>query len=174
MRDGIAELYRTSRAKIGCGARREFEIHWGEETALVNSDARGRGDAPRGKTPVAFSVGGTREKLSMISSVTNPGKARWMIVEESFNSDKLIEFLAALIQAADCKVFLILDNLRGHRSKLVKAWLADRKDKIEVFSRQGDPSVPSYRPELNPDERPPCRSQIRYWIKSIKRAPRLN
>ena len=140
------------------------EIHWGEETALVNSDARGRGDAPRGKTPVAFSVGGTREKLSMISSVTNPGKARWMIVEESFNSDKLIEFLAALIQAADCKVLLILDNLRGHRSKPVKAWLAERKDKIEVFSRKGDPTVPSYRPELNPDER--LHADLRYAIGS--------
>ncbi|MEO6021872.1 MAG: hypothetical protein ABIP64_01885, partial [Burkholderiales bacterium] len=72
MRDGIAELYRTSRAQIGCGARREFETHWGEETALVNSDARGRGYAPRGKTPVAFSVGGTRDKLSMISPELNP------------------------------------------------------------------------------------------------------
>jgi transposase len=44
-------------------------------------------------------------------------------------------------------VFLILDNLRVHHSKLVKAWLADKKDKIEVFY------LPSYSPELNPDER---------------------
>ena len=30
------------------------EIHWGDETALVNTDVRGRGYAPKGKTPVAF------------------------------------------------------------------------------------------------------------------------
>ena len=134
------------------------EIHWGDETALVNTDVRGRGYAPKGKTPVAFTVGGTREKLSMISSVTNQGKARWMIVEESFNSDKLIEFLAALVKDADRKVFLVLDNLRVHHSKPVKAWLQDRKDQIEIFY------LPSYSPELNPDER--LNADLKYAIGS--------
>jgi transposase len=96
---------------------------------------------------VAYAVGGHRHKLSMISTVTNQGKSRWMIVEEAFNSEKLIEFLEALIQDADKKVFLILDNLRAHHSKPVKAWLAERKARIEVFC------LPSYSPELNPDER---------------------
>jgi transposase len=54
------------------------EIHWGDETALVNTDVRGRSYAPRGKTPVTMAVGGTREKLSMISTVTNQGRANWM------------------------------------------------------------------------------------------------
>ena len=36
------------------------EIHWGDETALVNADVRGRSYAPCGKTPVAFTVGGAR------------------------------------------------------------------------------------------------------------------
>ena len=39
------------------------EIHWGDETALVNTDIRGRRYAPVGKTPVTFVVGGTRHKL---------------------------------------------------------------------------------------------------------------
>ena len=33
------------------------EIHWGDETALVNTDVRGRSYAPAGKTPVAYTVG---------------------------------------------------------------------------------------------------------------------
>src|SRR3989338_5362550 len=123
------------------------EIHWGDETALVNTDVRGRSYAPAGKTPVAYAVGGTRQKLSMIATVTNQGKTRWMIIDESFNADKLIEFLEALIKDAGKKVFLILDNLRVHHSKPVKAWLAERTDKIEVFY------LPSYSPELNPEER---------------------
>ena len=49
------------------------EIHWGNEPAVVNADVRGRGYAPRGQTPVAYAVGGTRKKLSMISTVTNHG-----------------------------------------------------------------------------------------------------
>src|SRR5712692_9075875 len=123
------------------------EIHWGDETAVVNTDVRGRCYAPRGQTPVAYAVGGTRQKLSMIATVTNQGKARWMIIDEAFNSDKLIEFLEALIKDAKKKVFLILDNLRVHHSKPVKTWVDERKDKIELFY------LPSYSPELNPEER---------------------
>ena len=62
------------------------EIHWGDETALVNTDVRGRSFAPAGKTPVAMTVGGTRQKLSMIATVTNQGKTRWMIIDESFDA----------------------------------------------------------------------------------------
>lgn len=123
------------------------EIHWGDETALSNTDVRGRGYAPAGKTPVSYAPGGKREKLSMIATVTNQGKTRWMVVDDNFNADKLIEFLGALIQDTEKKVFLILDNLRVHHAKSVKAWLLEHKDKIEVFY------LPSYSPELNPEER---------------------
>ncbi|MBK6866432.1 MAG: transposase [Burkholderiales bacterium] len=44
------------------------------------------------------------------------------------------------------KVFLVLDNLKVHHAKLVKAWLQENKEHIEVFY------LPSYSPELNPDE----------------------
>ena len=115
------------------------EIHWGDETALVNTDVRGRSYAPKGQTPVTAAPG-RRQKLSMISTVTNQGKARWMIIDGNFDAEKLIK-------DAVRKIFLILDNLRAHHSKLVKAWLEERKDRIEIFY------LPSYAPELNPDER---------------------
>lgn len=134
------------------------EIHWGDETALVNTDVRGRSYAPAGKTPVTFASGGTRHKLSMIATVTNQGKTRWMIIDETFNSDRFIEFLEALIKDAGRKVFLILDNLRVHHSKVVKAWVEERKDKIELFY------LPSYSPELNPEER--LNADLKYAIGS--------
>ena len=96
---------------------------------------------------MALTVGGTRQKLSMIATVTNQGKTRWMIIEESFDADKFCEFLQALIKDAGKKVFLILDNLRVHHSKVVKAWVAERKEQIELFY------LPSYSPQLNPEER---------------------
>ena len=82
------------------------EIHWGDETALVNTDVRGRSYAPAGKTPVALAVGGTRHKLSMIATVTNQGKARWMIIDEAFDATKFVEFLAALVKNAAKKSLL--------------------------------------------------------------------
>ena len=139
-------------------AKERAEIHWCDETALVNTDVRGRGYQPRGKTPIAYAVGGTREKLSMISAVTNQGKASWMIVEENFNADKFIEFMASLIKDARQKIFLIVDNLRVHHSKIVKAWEAEHIHEIELFY------LPSYSPELNPDER--LNADLKYAIGS--------
>ena len=52
-----------------------------------------------------------------------------------------------LQQDAGRKVFLILDNLGVHHCKPVKAWLKDHHDQMEVFY------LPSYSPELNPEER---------------------
>ena len=118
-------------------ARQEgAEVHWIDETALVNTDARAKSAAPVGKTPIAKTGGtgaDTGQKLSMIATVTNQGKTRWMIIDDALDADKLIEFLAALIKEAEKKVFLILDNLRVHHSKVVKAWVAERKDQIELF-----------------------------------------
>jgi hypothetical protein len=71
---------------------------------------------------MACLVGGTREKLFMISTITNQVKARWMIVDEAFNADKFIEFLGDLIKYADRKVFLIPENLHVHQNDPVKAW----------------------------------------------------
>ena len=45
-----------------------------------------------------------------------------MIIDEAFDAEKLIEFLRALIKDARKKVFLILDNLRVHHSKLVRVF----------------------------------------------------
>ncbi len=50
---------------------------------VVNTDVRGRSYVPTGKTPVTFAVG-THQKLSMIVTVTNQGKIRWMIIDEAF------------------------------------------------------------------------------------------
>lgn len=121
------------------------EIHWGDQTGLRSSDQVGRGYSPKGKTPVRRSRG-TPEKLNMISTVTNQGKVRFMFYHGSMNARRLIMFMRRLIKDAKRKVFLVLDNLRVHHAKKVKDWLADRTAQIEVFY------LPSYSPDLNPDE----------------------
>jgi len=55
-----------------------------------------------------------------------------MIIDEAFNADRLIEFLQALIKDTGKKVFLIVDNLRVHHAKPVKAWLAEHSGQIET------------------------------------------
>lgn len=121
------------------------EIHWGDESGLRSDDVRGRGFAPKGQTPVVR-VNNKRHGLSVISSVTNKGQMRWRIFDGALNASIFIDFMKRLIRGANKKVFLIVDNLRVHHSKPVKAWLAKHADAIEVFY------LPSYSPELNPDE----------------------
>lgn len=121
------------------------QIHWGDESGLRSDDVRGRSYAPKGQTPVV-KVNHKRHGLSVISTVTNKGQMRWKIFAGALNADILIDFLRRLIKGQPRKLFLILDNLRVHHAKPVKAWLAEHKDAIEVFY------LPSYSPELNPDE----------------------
>jgi transposase len=123
----------------------QAEIHWGDETGLRSDDVRGRGYAPKGQTPVVR-VNNKREGLSIISTVTNQGKVRWKVFEGAMNADVLIDFFKRLIKDAKRKVFLILDNLKVHHARKVKDWLAKHEKEIEVFY------LPSYSPELNPDE----------------------
>lgn len=132
--------------QIAARAKEEgAEIHWGDETGLRSDDVRGRSYAPVGQTPV-IRVSNKREGLSVISTVTNQGKVRWKVFEGALNADLLIDFFARLIKDAGRKVFVILDNLKVHHARVVKAWLAEHSQKIEVFY------LPSYSPELNPDE----------------------
>jgi len=125
--------------------REKAEIHWGDETGLRNDIQHGRSYAPRGKTPTVL-LPAKREHISLISTVTNQGKVRFMVYENAMNAATLIKFLKRLANDAGRKVFLILDNLRVHHSKAVKEWLESHKNEIEVFF------LPSYSPELNPDE----------------------
>lgn len=58
----VKEWLDTQYPQIAQRAKAEgAEVHWGDETALVNTDVRGRSFAPKGQTPVA--VDGTRQKL---------------------------------------------------------------------------------------------------------------
>ena len=128
-----------------CAKVEGAEIHWADETGLRSDDVRGRSFAPRGQTPVVR-VSNKRHGLSVISSVTNKGTMRWKIFEGALNAAIFIDFMTRLVRDAGRKVYLIVDNLRVHHSKVVKAWLAEHKHEIEVFY------LPSYSPELNPDE----------------------
>ena len=121
------------------------EIQWADETASVSLPSRITGYAPKGKTPV-MEHPVQRFKINMISSITNRGKLRFMLYEQNLDADLFITFLDRLIHSNNQKVFLILDNLRVHHAKVVKAWVEEHKEQIELFY------LPAYSPDLNPDE----------------------
>lgn len=121
------------------------EINWGDETGIRSDNVVGKSYAPCGKTPVQR-VKGRPEKINMISAITNRGKVRFMFYREMMNAGLLKRFMTRLIQTADKKIFLILDNFRVHHSRELVSWLELHKNEIEIFY------LPSYSPDLNPDE----------------------
>lgn len=121
------------------------EIYWGDETGMRSDSQHGRGYAPKGKTPVVR-LNVNRTSMNMISAITNQGKVRFRVFDCTMNADILIDFCKRLIKPSTRKIFFILDNLRVHHAKVFKEWLTEHEDEIEIFY------LPSYSPELNPDE----------------------
>jgi transposase len=142
----VAEWLETKYPDIEKRAAQEGgEIHWGDETGVRSTCQHSRGYARPQNTP-ELKLPGNRFSVNMISTVTNQGKVRWMIYPGKMNACVFILFLTRLIASADKKVFLIVDHLSVHEANAVGEWLADKKDKIEVFY------LPKYAPERNPDE----------------------
>ena len=98
-----------------------------------------------GRTPVVKRTG-NRFSCNMISTITNQGKLSFMIFHENFTSEIFLKFLKRLIKNSARKAFLIVDRHRSHRSKQVQEWLKKHEKAIRIFF------LPSYCPELNPDE----------------------
>tara|TARA_B100001093_G_scaffold520495_1_gene616812 strand:+ start:9860 stop:10489 length:630 start_codon:yes stop_codon:yes gene_type:complete len=122
------------------------EIDWADEVGVKSHQHWGRGYSPRGKTPIRLH-NPVIEKVNMISSVTNQGKLGFMCYKSTFTYQLFHKFLKRLIKdAAGKKVFVIVDNLKVHHSKVIKRWLKWYASKIEVFY------LPSYTTDLNPDE----------------------
>jgi transposase len=130
----------TERAKT-----EDAEIFFGDETGLQNQATCLRGYAPIGQTPVVRTEA-KHIKINMLSAISNRGKLRFILYNDTMCADKLIEFMRRLVHDSKKKVFLVLDNLRVHHSKKVTAWLEKHKDEIAVFY------LPPYAPEYNPDE----------------------
>src|SRR3954462_7608291 len=144
--EAVAEWLEKTYPEIDKRAKKEDgEIHWGDETGVRSTCQHSRGYARPGETPELI-VSGSRFSVNMISTITNQGKVRWKIYTGKMNAALFIAFLTRLIAGATKKVFLIVDHLSVPEATVVNEWLADKKERIEVFS------LPKYASERNPDE----------------------
>ena len=138
----LEEEYPAIRKKA---KKEKAQIYWGDEMGLRSDHATGRSYGRRGQTPVIPGTG-ARFGCNMISAITNRGKLNFMVFKERFEADLFKKFLSRLIKQSKNKVFIIVDRHPVHRSVKVKKWLEENEDHIRMFF------LPSYSPELNPDE----------------------
>lgn len=131
---------------IAARAKREGgEIWFGDEAGVRSDSHSGTTWAPKGATPIIKTTG-ARFGLNLISAVSRRGEIRFMCLEGRMNAKVFIEFLRRLIGGSERKVFLIVDGHPSHKAKMVKNFLEQVKDQLELFI------LPPYSPELNPDE----------------------
>ena len=128
--------------------KEEADIWWADETACVSIPSNLKGYAPIGrKNKPILNHPAQKFKINMISAITNTGKSMFALYDESVNIDKFIDFCQKVIDSNNGKkVFLIVDNLRVHHAKVVKAWEEENSKYIKLFY------LPPYSPEFNPDE----------------------
>jgi transposase len=72
-----------------------------------------------------------------------------MIFRQRFTARVFLNFLGRLLRLTRKtrkKVFLVVDGHPVHKARSVTRWLDEHREQIRVFF------LPSYSPELNPDE----------------------
>ena len=121
-------------------------IFFGDEAGVRSDHHAGTTWAPKGRTPVVSSTG-ARFGLNLISAVSAQGEFRFMVTKGRVGAGVFIEFLKRLIYNADRSIFLIVDGHPAHKAKMVQRYVASLEGKLRLFY------LPSYSPELNPDER---------------------
>jgi len=132
--------------KIKKKAKKENAIiYFGDETGMRSDHQAGRSYAPKGETPVIKRTG-QRFSLNMISAISNQGYLQFMIIDGRFNSEVFELFLKQMIKHSRRKIIFITDGHPAHKTIKLNEWLAENKNKIEVFF------LPPYSPELNPQE----------------------
>jgi transposase len=125
--------------------REKAQIYWGDEMGLRSDHAAGRTYGLKGQTPVILATG-QRFGCNMVSAITNQGRLNFMVFKERFTTQVFLEFLRRLLRQSERRIFLIVDSHPVHRSVKVKNWVKENETRIRMFF------LPSYSPELNPDE----------------------
>lgn len=130
---------RTEAKKLGAS------IYFADEASVRSDYHAGTTWAPVGQTPVVRTTG-TRFSVNMISAVTASGSFKYDIVHGTLDAPKFIDFCGKLLADTPGPVFLIVDGHPVHRSRAVTEYVASTDGRLRLFR------LPSYSPELNPDE----------------------
>jgi transposase len=120
-------------------------ILWGDETGMRSDHQTGTSYSPVGKTPVIDGTG-KRFKCNMISALSNRGQLQFMIFKSNFNNGVCVTFLRRLLKNNRQKVVLIWDGHPVHCSAAVAGFVAENAARLKVHR------LPTYSPDLNPDE----------------------
>ena len=99
----------------------------------------------KGKRP-PIRVKEARDKISIVSAVSEEGELFFAVTGESMRDHNIIAFLEQFLSEISGFIYIFWDNITIHRSENVKEFLFDHNDRM--ITRR----IPVCSPELNPDE----------------------
>lgn len=123
-------------------------LYFQDESGVSLTAVMGKTWAPRGKTPVV-KVTGKRGGFCVTSAISPAGHMVFRIEKpkERINAVKHIEFLKHIMKSHPRrKIIVIEDRVPAHIAKKVDAFAALHAKRFAIYR------LPSYSPELNPDE----------------------
>ena len=142
MKRYLDETFPGLRAK----ARRMGAIIYFVDEASVRSDShRGTTWGKIGQTP-EVQDSGDRFSLKLISAVSPRGDMKFSCFEGRMNGPRFVDFLNKLHSDAGRPIIVITDSASYHTSGAVKQYAAKSRWQVTIEH------LPSYSPELNPDE----------------------
>ncbi|MFI6007207.1 IS630 family transposase [Streptomyces sp. NPDC051366] len=121
------------------------EVLFADQVGVRSDQVSGRTWGERGRTPIVRRTG-NRISVNAMSAISTKGRMHFMVFTKSFDANVMCRFLDRLAGHFDRKIHLVVDRHSAHRSRTVRDWLADHADQVELHF------LPSYSPELNPDE----------------------
>lgn len=101
---------------------------------------------PCGQTPVLW-MKLACDHLAAISGITPDGRLFMQVQNHVYRSEDVVRFLRLLLRKITSKLLVIWDGVPIHRGKVIKDFLARGAPKRLHLEQ-----LPSYAPELNPDE----------------------
>jgi transposase len=144
--EAVEEWINEEYPKIKKEAKKEKRtILFGDESGFRSTGSKGTTWAKKGKRPVVKKTG-KRYGVNSISAISPQGHFRFCLYEGGFNGKVYIDFLKKLEATIEGKITLIVDRHPVHLQKKVKQFIESTNGKIKVYY------LPSYSPELNPDE----------------------
>ena len=125
--------------------KRGAKIFFLDEAGFQSDPVLGRTYGLKGKTPVV-ETSGQRQRINVISAVNARGEFWATTYDGKLDAESFVAFLADFMKGQSGTIFLVVDGLAVHKSKLVEKYLAELGGRLELQP------LPPYCPDLNPDE----------------------
>lgn len=134
--------------KIKKHARRwQAIIYFQDECGVSLIPVAGKTWAPKGETPY-IKVTGKKGGLCVTSAISPVGRMLFRIEKEKIKAPQHVEFLQQILRHhPNRKIIVVEDRAPVHRAGEVKDFVEQNKKRFALYY------IPSYSPELNPDEK---------------------